>query len=434
MSLPIESQFSTDPKVIAAGIDYNYAVALTEGKSNTTKLYEHTTLDCKLIRKLIDLAGEFSPENEAYLYAVNQYAKISELYLLTDYPKFAKDAAEMFRTYSNIIKIANPTPLTLTHLEILVNSRRFNKRLPKDLSSYIKEILDYNVHSKGKYWDNFPELNTLQGKLRKLWVQCMSLRIYNYNPNTSYTQKLISDIVPSVLQSKDAEVHWLYTRLIHDCKIDSIVIDNYDAILNNLIKQTGDNNSAILQLNAALLLDNLNQDNYGWRNATYDIEVVKRRHPAWIQKAIEYVTLQEKGITIREFCNRNKLPLTEFSRFYSAVVTEVEKKAQSDPFLRKLTSLPKKDQDEYSEIIRRRTKIMQQMCEAISGITGEKVEIKDLFGGNGKSIDRIDKKMNEALDRFNSIDPSLSAKFCLSLYELHEIESEVDAFLTERGL
>ncbi len=77
---------------------------------------------------------------------------------------------------------------------------------------------------------------------------------------------------------------------------------------------------------------------------------------------------------------------------------------------------------------------MEQMCEAISGITGEKVEIKDLFGGDGKSIDRIDKKMKEALDRFKSIDPALSAKFCLSLYELHEIESEVDAFFTKRGI
>lgn len=451
----LEQLLETDPRTNYAAIAYNHAFVLANHKQEKEgRIYQHGTFVARCINKLAELSGDPSVENEAFLSALNHMAKTAEICELVDGPEGVKRVGGSFKNLAESI-LRNQPKLSLTHLEILVNTRRYNRRLPKDVSSYIKWNLDHEVHTKGNYWDKFPDSKTLTGQLRKLWIQCMSLNLYNYNPNISYTQGLISKLIPSVLQSDDPEVHYLFCRLIHDGKIDSIAINNYDDILKSIWKAT-DDDADLLLINAAILLNSVNEKLCAWKddpklrqstpnsipkpstkttplNKSYDIEATIKHHPTWPKLAGEFFHLQENGVSMKDFCQKNRLSETAFTDFYRVVMEDIDKTVKTDPFLQKLSRLPAKDQNEYADLSRRRLQTMQKMCDAASGIIGEKVEIKDMFG-NGKVNKYIERKLNEALDRFKSIDPHLSATFTLSILELQDIESKLEKFLLQHGL
>lgn len=461
----VNSDSNADTKLIIAGIACSHACALEAHMNGRTKeLYQNSSVITKCIHKLLDRLEKYGVENEDHLSAINHTAKVAEILQLADAPEGVRSLGETIRTFADSIKIEKPT-FTLTHLELLVNARRFNKRLPKGLSSFIKGLLDHQVHSLGSYWDSFTELGTLQGQLRKLWIQCMGLNLYNYNPDTSYTHKLIADIVPSVMQSENPEVHYLLNLLIHDCKIESIAINNYDSILNRLIDQTEDK-ASLFFLNAALLLNKLNAPLTFWKDNLplekqpssrrddllsvnprfqpvgrttdngnpYDIHATIKHHPTWMQKAIDFIFLREKGMKIADFCKQQHLPLREFSEFFNAVIRDVEKDIQQDPFLTKLVSLPHDVQDEYSALMRRKKEVLERICEAVSGFTGEKVDINDILNAAGNKNPALDKKMQRALDNLDSVNPKYALKFMSAFPELKRIEAEIEAFLSRHGL
>ncbi len=454
----INFQEEEDSNLLNAVIAYCHASATEKDmEQGSYNIYQRGGIISRSITNLLDRSGDHDINNGTYIAVINQSAKTADICKLIDAPAALKDIGNIFKKFSESVRVQKPK-LTLSHLELLVNARKYNKRLPKELSEYVKDILDGSVHSIGNYWDQFPELSTLEGMLRKLWIQCVSLRLYNYNPDDSYTLKLISEIVPSVLQSESAEAHYLFAKIMHDAEIKSVAITDYDRILDRLIKQKEDKKDLLL-LHAASILNKKIKANTSWINkietgqpiefpdsrnshhATretrntkpYDLYATIKHHPTWPKLAAEFVTLQAKGMSMKEFCQNNRLSLPAFSEFYRAVMEDIEKTVQKDPFLQKLSKLPVKDQDEYTALSKRRLEIMQKMCDTASGIIGEKVEIKDMFG-NGKVNKRLDRKLNEALDRFNTIDPHLSATFTLSIYELNEVESQIESFLSKRGL
>ncbi len=446
-----------DSDLLAAVIAYNYASAIVDGKQSGFKnLAKKGNAIGSCITNLFDRAEPKELENESYISIINQTAKVADIFQLADIPQMVKSIGDSLKKFAESIRIERPK-LSLSHLELLVNTRRLNQRLPKQLSSYIKGILDHQVHSLGNYWDNFPELSTLQGQLRKLWIQCISLQLYNYNPDESYTIKRISEIVPSVLQTKNAEVHYLFCRMMHDAGIKSVAISNYDSILDNLIKQTEDK-ASLLYLNAALLLNKKIEANTSWINKIgtgqpielpassedsrlktvdskpYDIQSAIKHHPTWAQHAADFIRLQEKGMTMKEFCQKNRLSEPAFSEFYCAVIKDIEKDIQQDPFLTKLASLPHKVQDEYAELMSRKKDVLERVCEAVSGITGEKVRIEDILNAAENKNSRLDKKMQKALDNLAMVDPRHALKFMTSSTELKRIEAEIDAFLSKHNL
>lgn len=457
----VSSDQKPDTKLIEAGIACSHACALdAHGNGRTQELYQNSGVVTKCIHKLFDNLDKHGVVCEEHLSAINPTAKVAEILQLADAPEGVKSLGETLRSFADSIRIEKPK-FTLTHLELLVNTRRFNKRLPKELSAYIKDVIDGDVHSIGNYWDKFSELSTLKGQLRKLWIQCASLNLYNYNPDTSYTQKLISDIVPSVLQSEDPEVHYLFNFLIHDCKIESIAINNYDSILNNLLKQKDDKASTLL-LNAAILLNKLNAPLSSWINdipdsipskesgttmttattmktgeakaSPYDLQSTLKHHPTWAQLATDFVRLQAKGMSMKEFCQKNRLSEPAFTEFYRAVIKDIENDIHQDPFLSKLTSLPHKVQDEFTELMERKKEILERLCEAVSGITGEKVEVNDILNAADNKNPLLDKKLQKAFDNLGSVNPRYALTFMSAFPELKKVESQIAAFLAKYNL
>ncbi len=444
-----------DRDLLNAVLAYCYTAALDENKTKGPyNIFNMGGIVSRCITNLLNRVENHDIGNGNYLAVINHSSKSAEICKRIDAPEGVKEVGNIFKKFAESVRLQKPK-LTLTHLELLVNARKYNKRLPKELSAYIKDILDGDVPSIGDYWEQLSELQTLQGQLCKLWIQCTSLQLYNYSPDNSYTIKLISEIVPSVLQSEEAEVHYLFCRVMHDAEIKSVAINDYDKTLNRLLKQKKDK-ADILLLNAALLLNKKIEANTSWKNkigtgqtiefpdspnnrhesrhaTPYNIEATIKHHPTWPKLAAEFVRLQEKGMSMKEFCEKNRLSETAFTDFYRAVMEDIDKTVKTDPFLQKLSRLPAKDQNEYADLSKRRLQTMQKMCDAASGIIGEKVEIKDMFG-NGKVNKYIDRKLNEALDRFKSIDPHLSATFTLSIIELQDIESKHEKFLLQHGL
>lgn len=447
-----------DTSLLNAVLDYAYTAAVEEKRTKGSyHIYNLGGVISRCVSNLLNRCGEHVISNGSFLAVINQSAKSAEICIAADAPEGVKEISKIFKNFAEAMRPYKPK-LTLSHLELLVNARKYNKRLPKELSAFIKDILDGDVHSIGNYWDQFSELSTLEGQLRKLWIQCVSLQLYNYNPDDSYTIKLISEIVPSVIQSENAEAHYLFCRVMHDAEIKSVTINGYEEILDRLIKQTKDKRELLL-LYAARLLNKKIKANTSWidkigtgqpiefpgsptpRNAIrdttpatpYDIEGTIKRHPTWPKLAAEFVTLQEKGISMKAFCEKNRLSEPAFAEFYRAVMADIEKTVQTDPFLQKISRLPTKEQNEYAALSKRRLETMQKMCDAASGIIGEKVEIKDMFG-NGKVNKELDRKLNDALKRFKSIDPKVSVAFTLSILELEEIESQIANFLSEHGI
>lgn len=443
MSLMMEKRLETDSFFNYAALAYNYAVFLTENKNGfSEKLNTCICMVSECIDKLIILSGATDLKNEAYLSALNHTDKVAEIAKWMDKMKVYKAVADGFKGCADIIRVSKPG-FTLAHFEALVNARRYNKRLSKELSAYLKSILNDDVHSVGGFWDMFPETKTLTGRLRKLWIQCMSLRVYKYNPDLSYTQTELEDIVENVLDSEDAKVHYLFCQLLYDCKIDCVVIKDYEAILNRLMEKAADEADVLLFM-AAILLNSINVERPAYidkmikstegEEKPYDLEAAVKLRPTWGRFVVEYLGVKDKGVSLRDFCEENRLPYAEFSRFYTAMIADVEKTAQEDPFLRKLATLPLKDQDEYADLMKSRRKVMQQVCDAVSRISGQKVEIKDLFGDDGKVDEKLDRKMNEALESPDKTDVYAVADFMFGMNELSKVESKVDAFLTERGL
>lgn len=166
------------------------------------EILEHLDLSLKQLKAL-------SVRDDLSLEVLNSASHLCDYLLKSHLDEALKPTAALFKKYAGLVRVLTPE-LSYPQLQLLINCRKYNRRLPKELSDFIKEILDYKVNSIGDFWNHFPGIDILAGKLRKLFIQCQALRVYRYNPNKSYTYQLLDELVPAIIESDDPEVHLLY--------------------------------------------------------------------------------------------------------------------------------------------------------------------------------------------------------------------------------
>lgn len=164
------------------------------------------------------------------------------------------------------------------------------------------------------------------------------------------------------------------------------------------------------------------------------IQTLLRKHPTWAELSAKYILHSETGVTMQEFCSIEKLPIEEFSKFHAILMEDLQKEFDNNPFLRKISRLPAKEQNRYTELSGKRRDAMQKMCNAVGKILGERVEIKDLFSNDGDMDPALDHKLKKVLEDPTKIAPSLSAEFMISTLEVSKAESEIDKFLTRHKI
>lgn len=162
------------------------------------------------------------------------------------------------------------------------------------------------------------------------------------------------------------------------------------------------------------------------------IRGISARNPGWVLKACEYLENSSKQPDLQIFCKTNGLPYDNFRVFLDLMMTDIQEEIDTDPFLRKVCSLPPKYQKEYAALNKKRRNLLIELAEIYSKTIGEKVEVRDFY--DKEKSDEIDAKLKNALNHKNA-DHLLGALRSTQIFnEIDAIDEELKQFCQRHGI
>lgn len=370
---------------------------------------------------------------------LNLASHLCDYFLKAHMDEALKPTAALFKKYAGLVRVLQPD-LSYPQLQLLVNCRKYNKRLPRDLSEYIRNVIDGDVNSIGDFWKDFHVVDSLKGKLRKLFIQSQALRLYNFDPNTSYTHKLLDELIPGIVASDDAEVHLLFAQISYYTQFDSIFIRKYGDLIDTIIPKTKDETD-IVRLNTAKILyrEFMTENNiHDYEDVAVlrdedmaDMKALIARHPKWIDHVGKFLMKQEQGMNIADYCKSNGLPCDEFSCFYNAAMQDMANAIEKSPFLAKLASLPIAEQEEYQRLVRSKNELVEKLCAPLSRILNRKITYQKI----AQDQTAFDSIMKEALKETNMKKHHKAyMSILMTLFDIDSAERNLDLFCSRHGL
>lgn len=201
--------------------------------------------------------------------------------------------------------------LDFASLMVLVNTRRFCKRLPKDISDFIKKRLSYRVLYI--YDWNLGENPSLKSRLQKIIIECHGLQILKYAPYKSYTKKELDKLLPEIVGSGSLDEHRLFTDII--CSFEKLMTDhdwisNYIDNIHALCSHLSSDEDILIAAGIIAKLEELKED-----TRMTDEELEKY----W---KIMFEEMSLHSVVLDKFVETHNLPLRRFSKFVNRKMME----------------------------------------------------------------------------------------------------------------
>lgn len=405
-----EEKETDDQALLEAAVAYDCRMGVQDClKAKPTKINRHN--------RLVDWANRLTaiwknrPPTENEMRAMNATTPLHDFFSAIDNQAAAKVSAKNLRIMAESIRRYKASQ-SLGMLEVLVNARTICRRMPQELSSWIKDTFENDINPKAG-WEKIMDEASLRDRLRRLSIQSRVLEYLRYDVEMSYTGNAMHKERGEIFFSKDSESHLIFSRLLNDFNWKFATADylrRYAAKLNEHASAATEP-ANILNYATALLNVRLRQGvdifaplppSSGEADSTPETEsspaperssepaaatetdVLKSAPNEWTEKAAECAEkIFLEGSDVVTYCRENGLPYAEFNAYFETLMDKVadvgkahENAIKTDPeYRRKEIALWQKRKDELFEEM---TEVSDRLGKILDELDRVKLRLAEL--------------------------------------------------------
>lgn len=255
--------------------------------------------------------------------------------------KDAKLTAKNLRVLAQCIQ-TRAIPNGFEMLDALANAREVCRRLPQELSTFMKNVFEYEL-SSNSYWTEIVDESSLYDRLRRLSIQSRALDLMKYDVARSYPRVGMQKERGEIFFAKDSRCHVVFSRMLRDYDLQFATADYVERYHKKLTEYAAGATSPVDILNyaAAILclcqkqkidvftpptsreLPAISSDNTAAATSGQESETnfLHSCPKEWAEKAARCAErMFMEGGDVESYCEENNLPFAEFNHYYEILM------------------------------------------------------------------------------------------------------------------